>query len=111
MAALAPVTDATFQDEVLARDTPVLVDFWAQWCGPCRQMAPALEEIASTYADQLFVAQVDIDLNRETAMVYGVMSIPTLMLFKDGVVVHTLVGPKSKADLLTELRAHLPLGG
>jgi thioredoxin 1 len=110
MAVLIRVTDATFQTEVLSSAIPVLVDFWAEWCGPCRHLAPALEDLASEYADQLRVAQVDIDVNRETTMAYGVMSIPTLKLFKDGVVVHTLVGAKSKPDVLTELRAHLPLG-
>jgi thioredoxin 1 len=97
------VTDADFATEVLGNDVPVLVDFWAEWCGPCKRMAPMLDEIATENADRLRVAKLDIDANRETATAYGIMSIPTLMVFRGGAVVHTIVGARSKAELQKEL--------
>jgi thioredoxin 1 len=92
------VTDASFQNDVLDSESPVLVDFWAEWCGPCKQIAPALEEISSELADKVTVAKVDIDDNPETPTKYGVRGIPTLMLFKNGEVAATKIGalPKNK---------------
>ncbi len=92
------VTDANFDAEVLKSAAPVLVDFWAEWCGPCRQIAPALEELSKEYAAKVSVAKVNIDENPATPSKYGVRGIPTLMLFKNGQVAATKVGalPKSK---------------
>ena len=97
------VTDSTFADEVLASSRPVLVDFWAEWCAPCRMVAPVLEEIATEKAEDLGVAKLDVDSNPETARTYQVTSIPTLILFKGGEVVKRVVGAKGKAALLKEL--------
>ena len=92
------VTDSSFQSDVLDSDSPVLVDFWAEWCGPCKQIAPALEEISDELAGKVTVAKVDIDDNPETPSKYGVRGIPTLMLFKNGEVAATKIGalPKNK---------------
>jgi thioredoxin 1 len=103
------VSDDTFEAKVLSADQPVLVDFWAEWCGPCKLMAPMLDELASEHAGSLRIAKLDIDANRETTTTYGVMSIPTMKLFRDGEVVHTVVGAKSKAGLLAELSEHITL--
>ncbi|MEV4558797.1 thioredoxin [Kitasatospora sp. NPDC049285] len=97
------VTDATFATEVLKSDKPVLVDFWATWCGPCRQVAPILEEIASEHGDKLTVAKLDVDANQETAATYNVISIPTLNVYKGGELVKTITGARPKAALLREL--------
>ena len=96
------VTDATFADEVLASDKPVLVDFWAEWCGPCRQIAPSLEAIAAEH-DEITIVKLNIDENPVTAAKYGVMSIPTLNVYKGGEVVKTIVGAKPKAALVRDL--------
>ncbi|GAA2084203.1 thioredoxin [Kitasatospora saccharophila] len=101
------VTDATFDAEVLKSDKPVLVDFWATWCGPCRQVAPVLEDIAAEHADKLTVVKLDVDANQETAAAYNVISIPTLNVYKGGELVKTITGARPKAALLRELAEYL----
>jgi len=97
------VSDDSFAEDVLASNTPVLVDFWATWCGPCRMVAPVLEEIANEKAGALTVAKLDVDANPSTARDFQVVSIPTLILFKDGEPVKRIVGAKGKAALLREI--------
>lgn len=97
------VTDASFADDVLLSEKPVLVDFWAAWCGPCKMVAPVLEEIAGTHADKLTIAKIDVDANPETARDYKILSLPTMMLFRGGKPVKQIVGAKGKAALLREL--------
>jgi thioredoxin 1 len=101
------VTDASFADDVLGSDKPVLVDFWATWCGPCRMVAPVLEEIAAEHADKITVAKLDVDANPTVARDYQVLSIPTLILFKGGEPVQQIVGAKPKAALLHDLADYL----
>ena len=93
------VTDASFEADVLQAQKPVLVDYWAEWCGPCRMIAPILDDIANDYEDKLQVAKMDVDKNQETPAKYGVRGIPTLMLFKNGQLTATKVGALSKAQL------------
>ena len=102
------VSDASFSTEVLSSNKPVLVDFWATWCGPCKMVAPVLEEIASERGEQLTIAKLDVDANPETAQNFQVVSIPTLILFKDGQPVKRIVGAKGKAALLRELADAVP---
>ena len=101
------LTDATFDEEVKGSDLPVLVDFWAEWCGPCKMIAPVLEEIATEQAGKIQVAKLNIDENLDVTRRYEVMSIPTLMLFKDGEPEVRITGARGKAQLLQELQAYL----
>lgn len=101
------VNDANFQNEVLSADKPVLVDFWAVWCGPCKMIAPIVEELAAEYDGKLKVTKMDVDANPRTAMQYGIRSIPTLMVFKSGEVVEQIVGAIPKRHLLDKLTPHL----
>jgi thioredoxin 1 len=104
--ATAVVTDDSFSQDVLTSSTPVLVDFWATWCGPCKMIAPVLEEIAAEKAGELKVVKLDVDANPATARDFQVVSIPTLILFKDGAPVKRIVGAKGKAALLKEIAEH-----
>ena len=97
------VSDASVATEVLSSDKPVLVDFWATWCGPCKIVAPVLEQIASEQGEQLTVAKLDVDANPQTASQFQVVSIPTMILFKDGQPVKRITGAKGKAALLREI--------
>ena len=96
-------TDANFQEEVLDSDLPVLVDFWAEWCGPCRMIAPIVEELAADYAGRLKVGKLNVDENRATAGKFGIRSIPTLLIFKGGRVVEQIVGYQPKAAFKTKI--------
>jgi thioredoxin 1 len=101
------VSDASFEDDVIKAEGPVLVDYWAEWCGPCKMIAPVLDEIAQTYAGKLKVCKLNIDENQETPPKYGVRGIPTLMLFKNGNVEATKVGALSKSQLAAFLDANI----
>jgi thioredoxin 1 len=101
------VTETTFTDEVLHSSTPVLVDYWAEWCGPCKMIAPALDDSAQSYAGRLHVAKVNVDENQALAARYQVRGIPTLMLFKEGKVVATKIGAVSKSQLAAFIDANL----
>ena len=100
---LTEVTDANFQAEVIESEVPVLVDFWAPWCGPCRMVAPVVEEIAQERGDQLKVVKMNIDENQDTAVQFNVLSIPTLMVFRNGEVAKTVIGAYPKRKLEAEL--------
>ena len=106
MGATRIVTDASFVDDVLLNDRPVIVDFWAEWCGPCKMVAPILEQIASANANAVIV-KLNIDENPETAAAYGISSIPTMNVFQGGRIVKTIVGAKPKAALLADLAPYL----
>src|SRR6202041_987248 len=101
-------SDASFSTDVLSSNKPVLVDFWATWCGPCKMVAPVLEKIAAERAEKLTVAKLDVDNNPQTARDFQVVSIPTMILFKDGQPVKRIVGAKGKAALLRELSDAVP---
>lgn len=101
------VTDQSFADDVLGSDKPVLVDFWATWCGPCKLVAPVLEEIAAEHAEKITIAKLDVDQNPSTSRDYKIMSIPTLLLFSEGQVVKQIVGAKPKAALLADLAEYI----
>lgn len=103
MGATKAVTDATFEVEVLKSAKPVIVDYWAEWCGPCRQVAPVLEEIASEYGEKIDVVKLNIDENPAISQRYGIMAIPTMNVFSGGQVVKQIVGAKPKSALLREL--------
>ncbi|HLF19815.1 MAG TPA: thioredoxin [Bacteroidota bacterium] len=101
------VTDMNFQTEVLKSDTPVLVDFWAEWCGPCKMIAPIVEELAREYDGKLKVGKVDVDSNQGVSMQFGVRSIPTLLIFKHGKVVDQVIGAVPKRLLSEKIAKHL----
>ena len=107
MSAPVQVTDNTFEEVVMNSSTPILVDFWAEWCGPCKMIAPVLEELAGEMDGQILIGKLDVDHNPDTAMAFGVMSIPTLLLFKDGQPVDRIVGFQPKAQLKKRLETHL----
>jgi len=107
MSAPVKVTDSTFEEMVVNSDKPVLVDFWAEWCGPCKMIAPVLDEIATEMDGQLVIGKLDIDENQDTAMAFGVMSIPTLLLFKGGEPVERIVGYQPKPQLVSRLQPHV----
>ncbi|MEO8100904.1 MAG: thioredoxin TrxA [Betaproteobacteria bacterium] len=105
--AIVYVSDATFETEVLQSTTPVLVDYWAEWCGPCKMIAPILDDVAKEYSGKLKVAKLNIDENQETPPKYGIRGIPTLMLFKNGTVEATKVGALSKTQLAAFIDANI----
>jgi thioredoxin 1 len=104
---LLNVTDENFEDEVIGSELPVLVDFWAVWCGPCRMVAPFVEQIAEEHKDRLKVAKLNVDENQGVPAKYGIMSIPTLLLFKDGELKETIVGALPKDKIVQSISKHL----
>lgn len=102
-----PVTDADFELNVLQSEKPVLVDFWADWCGPCHMVAPVLNEIAGENKDKLTIAKLDVDANPEVSRRYGILSIPSMLLFVDGVEKVRIVGARGKAQILSEIQPYL----
>ena len=101
------VTDANFEQEVVSSDIPVLVDFWAVWCGPCKMIAPVVEEIAEEYSGKIKVGKLDVDNNRQIATKYMIRSIPTLLIFKDGQVVEQIIGVVAKSNLVEKIDKYL----
>jgi len=101
------VSNDNFESEVVNSEKPVLVDFWAEWCGPCKQIAPVVEEIAGEHSDKLKVCKMDVDANRETAVQFGIRSIPTLLIFKNGEVTGSQIGAVSKQQLLEFIQAEI----
>lgn len=104
---LQHIDDQNFKSEVLDSNLPVLVDFWANWCGPCKMIAPIIEELAKEYAGKVKIGKLDVDNNPKTASHYGIMSIPTLIFFKNGTVMEQLVGVLSKAELKNKIDEHI----
>ncbi len=107
MAQIVELTKDNFEKEVLKSDVPVLIDFWAVWCGPCKMIAPIVEELAQEYSGKLKVCKLDVDHNREIAGNYGIRSIPTLLIFKNGEVVEQIIGAVSKSHLINKLAPYL----
>jgi thioredoxin 1 len=101
------ITDANFENEVIKSDIPVLIDFWATWCGPCKAIAPIVEDLAKEYDGKVKVGKVDVDDNQQTAIKYGIRSIPTLLIMKNGKVNDTIVGAVPKAQIVQKLNAAL----
>ena len=101
------VSNDNFESEVVNSEKPVLVDFWAEWCGPCKQIAPVVEEIAGEHSDKLKVCKMEVDANRETAVQFGIRSIPTLLIFKNGEVAGSQIGAVSKQQLLEFIQAEI----
>lgn len=101
------ITDASFQEAVLDAEKPVLVDFWATWCGPCRTLAPVIEELSSDFEGKAVVGKVDVDTNQQSAVNYGIRNIPTILIFKGGEVVDKIVGVESKESIASKLNAHI----
>lgn len=107
MSNLKMISDQEFDQEVLQADSPVLVDFTAAWCGPCKMLAPILEELAAEWGQKISIRKLDVDQNQETAMKYGVMGVPTLILFKNGEIAARMTGYKPKKHLINVFQAHL----
>jgi thioredoxin 1 len=107
MGAVAEVTDATFADQVLASAKPVLVDYWAEWCAPCKQISPIIEELAGEYGDKVTFVKLNADLNTDTTIKYGILGLPTLQVFVGGDVVKQFQGGKTKAMLVRALEEYL----
>ena len=107
MGATKPTTDATFDADVLKNSKPVLVDFWAEWCGPCKKLSPILEQIAEEMSGQVKVAKVDVDAERTLGAMFQVMSLPTVMIFKDGAAVDTLIGAQPKSEIVSRIHQHI----
>ena len=105
--ALVTITDDNFEDEVLKSDKPVLIDFWATWCGPCRMIAPIVEEMSTEYEGRAKIGKLDVDSNQQTSIKYGVRSIPTLLLFSNGELKETIIGAVPKANLVGKLESVL----
>ncbi len=101
------ITDSNFEEQVLKSEKPVLIDFWAEWCAPCRMIAPIVEELADDYKDSLVVGKVNVDLNPQISMNYGIRSIPTLLIFKGGKAVDQIIGAVPKKTLVDKLNPHL----
>jgi len=108
---LVEVTDDSFKQEIVEHQGVALVDLWAVWCGPCQLIAPIVEQLAEEYQGRLKVAKMDVDTNQQTAMQFGVQSIPTLLLFKDGEVIEKIVGAQSKQNVVAKIEPHLPTVG
>lgn len=101
------ITDANFDQEVLKSELPVLIDFWAVWCGPCKMIAPVIEELANEFEGKLKVGKLDIDNNQQVSVKYGIRSIPTLLIFKEGQIVDQLVGAVPKSAIVAKLNTHI----
>ena len=104
MADLLQVTDANFDEEIVKADIPAMVDFWAEWCGPCKMVGPTVEALAREYEGKIKIAKMNVDENRETPAKFGIRNIPTLILFKDGEVAQTIIGDQTKSHLEEELK-------